>query len=136
MADARTAKTKDDWTKWRDRPRDSSRTDEARKRAALWDSFNAYCTENRGWIISPPGSRVAILETEKGSTLPEKLVRLGYSVTELPGDYSRLIGAAPSPEAQRLARRGHAVTEPCAGLILEVSRYSVALPWGAPPARR
>ena len=82
MADG-TKKTKGDWISWKTRPYDSSRSNEANRRTELWSAFNDFVRENRGWITSPPGSRAVVLETEKGSALPAKLVGLGYSVTEL-----------------------------------------------------
>jgi len=135
MADARTIKTRDDWTKWRDRPRDSSRTDEARKRAALWQAFSDFCRENRAWITSPPGSRVTVIETEKDSTLPQKLAQLGYIIHELPSG-ERLIGGGISPTTKINPRRGYGVSEPGATATMQVARYEVALPWATPPARR
>jgi hypothetical protein len=134
MTDPRINKSKNDWQSWKNKPYAASRSDEARRRAELWESFNTYCREGGGgWIISPPGARIATLETPKDSDLPERLAKLGYEVNRLPGDHSRLTGGAPSPEAQRLKRLGHAITEPCAGPIMEVLRFSVELPWAAPP---
>jgi len=109
MTDARINKSKNDWVSWKNKPYAPSRSDETRRRAELWESFNEFVRLNRGWIVSPPGSRIAILETEKGSELPQKLVQLGYTVNELPGDHSRLTGASLSPEAQLLQRTGSAI---------------------------
>ena len=64
---------KNEWTKWRDRPRNSSRSDETQKRVALWQAFTDFVRKHRGWITTPPGSRTATLETEVGSPLPAKL---------------------------------------------------------------
>ncbi len=133
MADSRTTKTKTDWTSWRNKPYAASHSDRAQTRAALWDSFTDFVRLHRGWITSPPGSRIAILETEKGSALPAKLAELGYRVTEL-ANGSRLIGGAPTLAEEVLKRRGHGVAEPAAGFAMAVDRYEVTLPWAAPPA--
>ena len=127
-------KPKGDWGSWRNKPYGASRSDEAQRRAQLWAAFNDFVRENRGWITSPPGSRTATLEVEQGSALPDRLARLGYQVSKIPGEFERLTGAAPTPAAERLKRRGHAVSEPCAGPIMQVLHFSVELPWGAPPA--
>jgi hypothetical protein len=94
-----------DWVSWKNRRYDSSRSDEAQRRAQLWAAFNDFVRENRGWITSPPGSRVAILETEKGSTLPQRLSKLGYKLTELPNGEG-LTGAGPSLQEEILKRQG------------------------------
>ena len=57
---ARTSNTSE-WTKWRDRPRDSSRSDETKRRAELWQAFCDYVHAGRGWITSSAGGRTAIL---------------------------------------------------------------------------
>jgi hypothetical protein len=129
MADP--AKLKGDWTSWRDKPYAASRSDETQKRAELWDSFNTYCREHRGWIVSPPGSRIAVLETEKGSALPSRLAGLGYELTEL-ANGERLTGGGLSPEAQKRMRLGYQVNEPVAGPTVQVDRFEVTLPWAAP----
>ena len=123
MTDTRINKSKNDWQSWKNKPYAASRSDEARRRAELWESFNTYCREGGGWLISPPGSRVAVLETMKDSDLAERLSKLGYEVNRLPGDHSRLTGGALSPEPP----------PSCAGPIMEVSRFEVTLPWAAPP---
>jgi hypothetical protein len=78
MTDTRINKNKNDWQSWKNKPYAASRSDEARRRAELWESFNTYCREGGGWLISPPGSRVAVLETMKDSDLAERLSKLGY----------------------------------------------------------
>ncbi len=133
MADSRTAKTKTDWTSWRNKPYAASRSDGAQTRAAAWDSFTDFVRLHRGWITSPPGGRTATLEVEKGSALPAKLAQLGYVVTEL-ANGSRLIGSAPTLAEEVLKRRGREVSEPAAEFTMAVDRYEVTLPWAAPPA--
>jgi hypothetical protein len=125
------ARIKDTWGSWRNRPY-ASRSDETQKRAALWQAFTDFVRENRGWIISPPGSPVAILETERGSTLPQKLVKLGYAISEVPGDFSRMTGAQLSPQAEIFRRKGHAIDFPAG--ITQVDRFEILLPWAAPTA--
>jgi hypothetical protein len=102
MADTPKTKTKNERVSWRNKPYDSSRSNEAHRRAELWGAFNDFVRENRGWITSPPGTRQAILETEKNSELPQKLARLGYMVNELPGAYGRLTGAGLAKKQMRL----------------------------------
>jgi hypothetical protein len=109
MADTRTNKTKDEWISWKNRPYCASRSDENQRRAELWESFNAYCREHRGWITSPPGSRVAVLETERGSALPAKLAGLGYEVMEL-ANGERLTGGGPSLAEEKMMRQGYEVS--------------------------
>jgi hypothetical protein len=128
MADP--AKLKGDWTSWRNKPYAASRSDENQRRAELWESFNAYCREHRGWIVSPPGSRIAVLETERGSALPAKLVDLGYQVTEI-ANGERVIGGGLSLTEEKLKRLGYEVN--AAGPTVSVDRYEVLLPWAAPP---
>jgi len=124
MTDIKT-KTKGDWISWKNRPYDSSRSDEAQKRAELWQAFCDFVRLNRGWITTPPGSRVATLETEVGSALPAKLADLGYQLVQR-GRVTRVTGmdriasaderflGTPSPFAER-------------------DVYDVVLPWAAPP---
>lgn len=126
------ARLKGDWTSWRDKPRSASRSDETEKRTELWESLNAYCREHRGWIVSPPGARTAVLETERGSELPQKLAKLGYAISELPGTYERLTGVQITPEAERLRRMGYTIDNPGSPITL-VDRYEIVLPWAAPP---
>ena len=130
MADGATKKTKGDWISWKNRPYDSSRSNEANRRAELWQAFCDFVRENRGWITSPPGSRTAVIETERGSTLPQKLAKLGYAISELPGTYERLTGIQITPEAERLRRKGHAIDVPSP--VMLVDRYEIVLPWAAP----
>jgi hypothetical protein len=127
------ARLKGDWTSWRDKPYAASRSDEAQKRAALWESLNAYCRENGpAWITTPPGASTAVLEVERGSGLPQKLAKLGYAISELPGTYERLTGAQLSPQAEILRRKGHAIN--AVSPVMLVDRFEIILPWGAPPS--
>jgi hypothetical protein len=126
------AKVKDTWGSWRNRPYSASRSDETARRAQLWSAFCDFVRENRGWIISPPGSPVAILETERDSPLPQKLVKLGYAISEVPGDFSRMTGAQLSPQAEILRRKGHAIDFPAC--VTQMDRFEILLPWAAPTA--
>ena len=131
MAGTRTNKTKNEWVSWKNRPYDSSRSDETQRRAEWWGSFNNFIRENQAWLITPPGSRTAVVEVMKGSPLPARLMRIGYTVNEIPGTYERLTGAQITPAAAKLARQGHAIDAP--GPVMAVERFEVVLPWGAPP---
>ena len=75
---------------------------------------------------------MAILETERDSTLPQKLVKLGYAISEIPGDHSRLTGAQLSPQAEILRRKGHEIDFPAG--ITQGDRFEILLPWAAPAA--
>jgi hypothetical protein len=129
MVDGATKKTKGDWISWKNRPYDSSRSDETHRRAELWAAFTDFVREHRGWITSPPGSRTATLETEIGSTLADRLRELGYSVAFVCQE-TRVTGAQLSPQAEILRWKGHAIDFPAG--ITQVDRYEVTLPWGAP----
>jgi hypothetical protein len=124
------AKLKGDWATWRNRPRSASRSDETEKRAALWQALNDFVREHRGWITSPLGSRV-VLETERDSPLPQKLAKLGYAISEVPGSFERVTGAGPSLQDEILKRQGYKIDNP--GPFMRVDRYEIVLPWAAPP---
>ena len=128
MADP--AKLKGDWTAWRNRPRSASRSDETEKRAQLWAALNDFVREHRGWITSPLGSRV-VLETERDSPLPQKLAKLGYAISEVPGSFERVTGAGPSLQDEILMRQGYAIDAP--GPTMRVDKYEILLPWAGPP---
>ena len=119
---------KNEWTKWRDRPRDLSRSDETQKRVALWQAFTDFVRKHRGWITTPPGSRTATLETEVGSPLPAKLADLGYQLVAR-GRVTRIVGADyVKPAAERFAG-----THPA---FAERDVYDVELPWAASPMKK
>src|SRR5690242_2046677 len=110
MADSPRTKTKNEWISWKNRPYASSRSDEAQRRAALWQAFNEFVREEgQGWIVSPPGSRIALIETTKDSTLPQKLAELGYIIHELPSG-ERLVGGGLSPGTKINPRRGYGMS--------------------------
>jgi hypothetical protein len=117
---------------WRNRPYAASRSDETEKRTELWESLNAYCREHRGWITSPIGGRTATLETEIGSELPQRLRELGYHVAFVCQE-TRVSGASPSPETERLRRKGYEVGTP-PGPFMQVDKYEVTLPWMPAPS--
>jgi hypothetical protein len=85
------AKVKDVWGSWRNKPY-ASRSDETEKRAALWQAFCEFVRAGRGWITTPPGSRIATLETEVGSPLPAELADRGYQLVAR-GRVTRVTGA-------------------------------------------
>jgi hypothetical protein len=118
------------WTSWRNKSRAASRSDETEKRAELWQAFCDFVRENRGWITSPFGSRV-VLETERDSPLPQKLAKLGYAISEIPGSYERVTGAGPSLQDEILMRQGYAIDAP--GPTMRVDKYEILLPWAGPP---
>jgi hypothetical protein len=99
------------------------------KRAELWQAFCDLVRENRGWITSPAGSHTAILETETGSTLADRLRELGYHVAFVCQE-TRITGAGPTLTEEKLKRQGYAIN--AAGPIMQVDKYEVTLPWGAP----
>jgi hypothetical protein len=123
------AKTKT-YIDWKNRPYAASRSDETEKRAQLWEAFCEYCRKGKGWVVSPPGSRTATLETEIGSELPQRLRELGYHVAFVCQE-TRVTGASPSPETERLMRKGYDVGTP-PGRFMQVDKYEVTLPWAAP----
>jgi hypothetical protein len=89
------AKDSKPYIDWKNRPFAASRSDEYQRREELWAALNDFVREHRGWITSLLGSRV-VLETERDSPLPQKLAKLGYAISEIPGSYERVTGAAPS----------------------------------------
>jgi hypothetical protein len=122
------AKDSKPYIDWKNRPYAASRSDDTRRRAELWEAFNDFVRLGRGWITTPPGSRIATLETEVGSPLPSKLADLGYQLVQR-GRVTRVVGAdyvkpadehytgTPSPFAER-------------------DVYDVVLPWAAPPPKK
>jgi hypothetical protein len=105
--DAPKAKTKDAWTSWKNRPY-ATGDDRKKQQAEAFEALNQYVQRAGGAITSPPGKFVRI-EAPKGSTLPAKLVELGYNIVER-GFVSRIVGAAAiSPKEERLT---HAVPSP------------------------
>jgi hypothetical protein len=121
------AKVKDTWGSWRNKPY-ASRSDETEKRAALWQAFCDFVRTGRGWIVSPPGSRIATLETEVGSPLPAKLADLGYQLVAR-GRVTRIVGADyVKPADERF------VGTPSA--FAERDIYDVELPWATPMKKR
>jgi hypothetical protein len=50
---------------------------EQRKR--LWEALSDYVHAQGGWVISRPGIKEIRIEIPKNSSLPTKLVELGYS---------------------------------------------------------
>jgi hypothetical protein len=119
------AKDSKPYIDWKNRPYAASRSDDTRRRAELWEAFNDFVRLGRGWITSPPGSRVATLETEVGSPLPAKLADLGYQLVQR-GRVTRVAGA-PSIDLRTEILFG----PPSA--FAERDVYDVVLPWAAPP---
>ena len=64
---------------WLNRPR-SEKTDIIKQRTELWDALNAFVNQQGGWVTSVPGSKCLRIETPSGSSLPARLLELGYAV--------------------------------------------------------
>jgi hypothetical protein len=124
------AKDSKPYIDWKNRPFAASRSDEYQRREELWAALNDFVREHRGWITSPLGSRV-VLETERDSPLPQKLAKLGYAISEIPGSYERVTGAAPSLQDEILKRQGYAIDVP--GPTMRVDKFEIVLPWAGPP---
>jgi hypothetical protein len=60
------------------------------KRKALWDALNNYIRGSGGWVTSLPGATTLRVEAPQGSSLPAKLIELGYSPRHC-GNGSRII---------------------------------------------
>jgi hypothetical protein len=118
------AKTKT-YIDWKNRPYAAPHSDDTRRRAELWQAFCDFVRDGRGWITTPPGSRIATLETEVGSPLPSKLADLGYQLVSR-GRVTRVTGMDRiAPADERFA----GTPSPFA----ERDVYDVVLPWAAPP---
>jgi hypothetical protein len=126
------AKVKDTWSTWRNKPYAASRSDEYQRREELWQAFCDFVRLERGWITSPIGGRSATLETEIGSELPQRLRELGYHVAFVCQE-TRVTGASPSPETERLMRKGYEVGTPPSP-FMQVNKYELTLPWMPPPS--
>jgi hypothetical protein len=122
------AKVKDVWGSWKNKPYAASRSEDATRRAELWQAFCDFVRAGRGWITTPPGSRIATLETEVGSALPSKLADLGYQLVAR-GRVTRIVGADyVKPADERFTGTPSA--------FAERDVYDVALPWAAPPMKK
>jgi hypothetical protein len=122
------AKLKSPYVDWKNRPYAASRSDEAEKRAALWHAFCDFVRKHSGQITTPPGSRIATLETEVGSALPLRLADLGYQLVAC-GRVTRIVGADyVKPADERFTGTPSA--------FAERELYDVPLPWAAPPMKK
>jgi hypothetical protein len=59
------------------------------------------------------------------------LAKLGYAISEIPGSYERVTGAAPSLQDEILKRQGYAIDVP--GPTMRVDKFEIVLPWAGPP---
>jgi hypothetical protein len=51
---------------------------DAAKRRKLWDTINKFIRQEGGWVTSVPGVSVMRIEVTQGSSLPAKLIELGF----------------------------------------------------------
>jgi hypothetical protein len=65
---------------WLNRPQ-IERTDPLEKRKKLWDALAKFIHDSGGCVTSAPHQKVVRVEIAPGSSLPSKLVELGYSPT-------------------------------------------------------
>jgi hypothetical protein len=64
---------------------------EAAKRRELWNALNQFVrTNNKGWLVSPPGASIRI-ECPPDSELPDLLVDRGFALQSL-GTGTRIEG--------------------------------------------
>ncbi|MGA2816754.1 MAG: hypothetical protein ABSE67_10730 [Xanthobacteraceae bacterium] len=49
------------------------------KRKALWNALNDFIRGSGGWVVSLPGATTLRVEIPQGTSLPAKLIELGYS---------------------------------------------------------
>jgi hypothetical protein len=48
------------------------------KRLRLWNALHDFIRENGGWLVSTSGMKQMRIEARQGSSLPAKLIELGY----------------------------------------------------------
>jgi hypothetical protein len=98
------AKSKNDWTSWRNKPYAASPgAEQRRKEAEAFEALNQLIRRHGGFVTTPPGKLLRI-EVMKNSELPAKLTELGYNVAQC-GTITRVTGVtAPiSAKAERLS---------------------------------
>jgi hypothetical protein len=81
MADEATARRKYAPAKQPDRlnPEFTDRVPKvSEKRRLLWDALHEFCREQGAWVTSIPHTKELRVECRKDSSLPAKLVELGY----------------------------------------------------------
>jgi hypothetical protein len=76
MADAPTKKQINDWI---NKPYAAYQA-HTEKQKKLFDAFNAFVTQNGGWVVSPPGNKSIRIEAPGGSALAIRLAELGYKL--------------------------------------------------------
>ena len=64
---------------WLNRPR-QERLDVTEERRKLSEALTEYVQQNGGWVTSPPGAKNLRIETPQKSSLPTRLLEIGYSV--------------------------------------------------------
>jgi hypothetical protein len=62
---------------WINRPR-SERLDPLKARTELSEALTQYVQQNGGWVTSVPGAKNMRIEMPQNSSLPTKLLELGY----------------------------------------------------------
>jgi hypothetical protein len=87
--------------------------------ARVW--FRLWC---RFHVLCP------VLSRPRGGGRPQKLAKLGYAISEIPGSYERVTGAGPSLQDEILKRQGYAIDVP--GPTMRVDKFEIVLPWAAP----
>lgn len=63
------------------------------QRKELWAALNAYIRDNGCHVVSKPGDKYLRFEMPRGSSLPAKLIELGYSPRHLNTDTRLQTGA-------------------------------------------
>ena len=64
---------------WRNRPRGAV-TDEAAKKAELFAQLESFIRNNGGWLISSPSEKIFRFEAPQDSSLPRKLIEMGWTI--------------------------------------------------------
>jgi hypothetical protein len=64
---------------WAARKPDRPRAAEVEQRRLLWEALRDFIHAAGGWVVSLPGLREIRIEAPQGSSLPAKLIELGYS---------------------------------------------------------
>jgi hypothetical protein len=77
MAERDTKKTKSvsDWANRPARPETAG----LEQRRKLWEALRDFIHSVGSWVVSPPGQKEIRIECRQGSSLPAKLIELGYS---------------------------------------------------------
>lgn len=76
---------------WINRPR-SQKLDLSEQRQKLFEALNAFIRQQGGWVTSLPSAENLRFEIPRKSSLPSRLLELGYSVRAA-GIGTRITGA-------------------------------------------